>query len=99
SAYWRTIVSESLCMDPSEVSLLDYMWELRSCGAMRNLQAAEKSWIKESAYALAERLAMRLSGRIHLRSPVRSIACDRDGAALVTDRGSWRARHVIVAIP
>lgn len=99
SAYWRTVVSESLCMNPSEVSLLDYMWELRSGGTMGNLFAAEKVWIKESAHVLAERLAARLSRRIHLRSPVRAIVCGGHGSELVTDRDRWQARRVVIAIP
>jgi monoamine oxidase len=99
SAYWRTVVSESLCANPSEVSMLDYLWELRSCGTLDNMSAAENVWIKESAYMLAERLAGRLSGRIHLRTPVRSIAYGRQGAEIVTDQGRWQAERVIVAIP
>jgi monoamine oxidase len=98
-AYWRTVAAESLCANPSEVSMLDYMWELRSCGSLDNMLAAEKVWIKESAHVLAERLAGRLAGRIHLRSPVRSIAYGRQGAELLTDQGRWQAERVIVAIP
>lgn len=98
-AYWRVLVAEVLCQEVSEVSLLDYLWGLRTNGTMGNTFAAEKEWIKESAYSLIVKLSNKLGQRIRLQSPVRSIQYDHKSALITTDQGTWESERVIVAIP
>jgi len=98
-AYWGAVLSESLGFELSEVSLLDYLWELRSCGSVAHARNAEKLWILEGAHTLVSRLADRLSGRIHLLEPVRAITYAGYGALVDTGRRVWQADRVIVAVP
>jgi monoamine oxidase len=44
------------------------------------------------------RMASRLGHRVMLRTPVRRITQGRSGAVVQADTGSWRCKHVIVAI-
>ncbi|NHN28235.1 flavin monoamine oxidase family protein [Paenibacillus agricola] len=98
-AYWRIFLQEALCMEPSEVSLLDVLWGWQTNGTMGNTFAAEKEWIKESAYSLIVKLASKLRERVLLQSPVRSIEYNDDTVCIKTDKDCWVAKRVIVAVP
>jgi monoamine oxidase len=98
-AYWRIFLKEALCMEPSEVSLLDVLWGWQTNGTMENTFAAEKEWIKESAYSLIVKLANKLRERVILKSPVRSIQYNDHSVAVKTDKETWEAKRVIVAMP
>jgi monoamine oxidase len=98
-AYWHIFLKEALCMEPSEVSLLDVLWGWRTNGTMGNTFAAEKEWIKESAYSLIVKLASKLRGRVVLQSPVRSIEYNAHSVTVKTDKETWKGKRVIVAIP
>ncbi len=54
----------------------------------------------EGAQEISIRMAGDLGpGRVQLQAPVRRISQDRSGATVTSDAGSFRARHVVVAIP
>jgi len=75
------------------------LWELRSCGSFADARNAENIWIKEGMHTLVAKLADRLSGRIHLLAPVRSITYAGYGALVDTGQRVWEADRVIVAVP
>jgi monoamine oxidase len=98
-AFWRTFVTEALCLEPSEVSVLDFFWCITTNGSLGNALATEKKWMKEGAFEFACRLAVRLGERVRLNAPVRAIRYESSCAWVRTDKEVWKAKRVIVAIP
>jgi len=98
-AYWDVFFSEFLSAETADVSFLDLLWGLQSCGSVGNALAAEKEWVKEGVYSLVLKLADRLGERVKLNSPVRRIQYDEHGASVQTDGETWTAQRVIVAMP
>ncbi|MEU4226983.1 flavin monoamine oxidase family protein [Nonomuraea sp. NPDC026600] len=89
---------------PSELSLLHALFYARSAGSMQRVIAveggAQQDRLDGGAHELAVRLARRLGDRIHLGTPVDHIVQDEHGVEVTAGRErSWRAAHVVVAIP
>jgi monoamine oxidase len=60
---------------------------------------AQDSRFVGGSQLVAQRLAEELDGRVHLSAPVRRISQDSTGVTVVSDAGTWRAGHVVVAVP
>jgi monoamine oxidase len=86
--------------EPAELSLLFFLFYLRSGGGLVSLtDDAQRSHFAGGAQRLAELLAERLGDRVRLGAPVRSISEDADGVTLVSDTAHVRARYCVVALP
>ncbi len=87
--------------EPGELSLLHFLQYAASSGGLMQLVeskgANQDSFIVGGAMPICERLADGL--RVELSAPVRAVAQDEDGVTLETDRGTFRARRAIVAVP
>nr|WP_109281216.1 flavin monoamine oxidase family protein [Streptomyces orinoci] len=89
---------------PAELSLLHALFYARAAGSfdalLRTEGGAQQDHLAEGAQALALRMADQLAGRVRLETAVRSIT-QHDGTVRVrtADGDTWRARHVVVAVP
>ncbi|MEN9938783.1 MAG: hypothetical protein RLZZ387_5362, partial [Chloroflexota bacterium] len=98
-AMLRSSLSESLCLEPEQVSLLDLVEQLRQCGGADGLATAERWFLPGGAQQLADGLARGLAGHIAFGQTVTRIAQDGSGVTVSTVYQVWRAQHVIVAVP
>jgi monoamine oxidase len=95
----RASLTESLCLEPEQVSLLDLVEQLRQCGGAAGLATAERWFLPGGAQQLADGLAQGLAGRIVFGQSVTQIVQDRAGVTVSTVSQAWRAQHVVVAVP
>ncbi len=89
--------------DPSEVSLLDALYLMRSAGGLNVLLAIEGGYqqmlVAGGAQSMADRVAAELGGAVRLATPVRAIAQSARGVDVASDALRVHARRAIVAIP
>jgi monoamine oxidase len=99
----RATLAGIFATDPAEISLLHALAYIRAGEGMDNLTGtaggAQHASFRDGIQTLAERVAERLDGRVHLCQPVRRITHDAGGVTVATDDRVVRARRVIVAIP
>ncbi|MDQ0915909.1 flavin monoamine oxidase family protein [Paenibacillus sp. V4I5] len=99
-SFCRLIAEEELSGTLTEVSMLDFMWELVSAGGVDRLFTGEEAWIVEGAHSLPDRIAAELGEAVRLQSPVQRIEWGVGGVSVHTgDGGCWKGDKVIVAIP
>ncbi len=88
--------------EPADLSLLYFLHYINSSDGLVNVveveNAAQQDRLVGGAQQIAVRLAERLGDRVVLETPVRAIAQHEDGVVVSSPAGSWRARHVIVAL-
>lgn len=89
--------------EPTEVSLLHFLWVLNSGGGLMKLSTirggAQQTRLAEGFQTVAERLAEELGGQLRLNAPVRAIAQTDHEVTVHTSRGTVQAQRVIVAVP
>lgn len=101
---WIRALSRALFpAEPGEISLLHALFYLRSGGGVEKMigtiNSAQETRISGGAQLLSIKLAEQLGDRLTLEAPVTRIDHDSDGALIHHDKGTIRARKVIVAIP
>jgi len=95
--------------DGANISMLFLLWYIATAGNERNVGTFERSsstagGAQDSRFVLGsqavpKRLAKKLGDRVALNAPARRIRQYSDRVVVSTDRGSVRARRVIVACP
>lgn len=95
----QLLAEEALCSPLSEVSALDFLWGLNSCGGLGRVFTAEDEWIEGGAQQLPIRMAESLGNCVRTGQPVRKIVWHDSEVAVITDDESWTGRKVIMAIP
>jgi monoamine oxidase len=99
-AFFRLAVSGVYGADPGEISLLDLVAQVAAAGGWNALtEEAQDLRFDGGAQIIAIRLARTLGSRVVLRTPVRKLVTEGGHVTVYTDRGTWRARRVIVATP
>lgn len=103
-AYFRVVTSAIFAAETHEVSLLQFLFYLRSGGSLEYLSStadgAQERRIVGGAYRICEVLAQGLGAdSIVLGSPVDAIDHDAHGARVRHARGVDHARVVIVTLP
>ena len=92
-----------LTSEPRDVSFLFFLSYLRWGNGLERLISIEGGAQQErfigGAQQISDRLAAELAPRVVLYAPVRAIEQGDDGAVVRSDRGTYRARRVIVAVP
>ncbi len=90
----------------AEASQVSYLWFLDALRSGEGLNAlmTVKGGVLETKFKggmnqIARRLAEELGERVVLSAPVRRIVQEDDSVRVVTDRGDFEARFVIVAVP
>lgn len=88
--------------EPSELSLLFFLWYAQAAGGLQALVdfegGAQDSHLSGGTQQLSERIAAAIGDGVVLDSPVSSIATDRQAATVTSERRTVRARRVIVAV-
>ena len=89
--------------EPSEISLLHFLFYLHSGGGLMRLVGiqggAQQDRFVAGAQVVADRLAAGLGERVVLGAPVRAVAHGPEGVRIAADGRVWEARRAIVAIP
>lgn len=85
--------------DPDELSLLHYLFYLRSGEFSRGLARAQRHRFVGGSYEIAARQAAVLQRPVMLTSPVRTIAQDETSVTVRGDGFAIRAKRAIVAVP
>jgi monoamine oxidase len=89
--------------ESDEMSFLSFLHYLSAAGGLLHMTSiaggSQQDHFVGGSQQLSQRLAESLGERVVLRAPVRRIVQDGAGARVHTDRGEWRARCVVVAIP
>ena len=93
-----------MCCDPSEVSLLHFLYLIRSAKGLSNLLSTKGGYqqdqLVDGAQSMANAIAEDLGPSLQLQTPARSITRDDAGVRVTADGDvTVRAGHVIVAIP
>lgn len=89
--------------EPSELSMLYFLWYAQAAGGYRALTefegGAQEARFAGGSQPLCERLAAELGESVLLGSPVRSIEQRGEAAVVRTPQGEVTARQVVVALP
>jgi monoamine oxidase len=99
----RLVPRGAWAVEARQVSYLWFLDALRSGEGLEQLMAVKDgaldSKFKGGMHQIAARMADELAERVVLSAPVRRIAQDENGVRVMTDKGEFVARHVIVAAP
>jgi monoamine oxidase len=98
-AFAEILIRGDGAIEPSETSMLNLLFDLRSIGSARNLARAEMFRLREGAHEVARRLAERVHDRIRFADPVRAIAQDTGGVTVESASDAVRCRRVAVCVP
>jgi monoamine oxidase len=89
--------------DPSEVSLLDLLYLIRSANGLNRLLSVKDGYQQDrvtgGAQTMAHRISAELGDSLVLERPVRDVTQDDHGVVVRADGCDVRARRVVVAIP
>jgi len=95
--------------EPRDVSLLHVLAYIRGAGnestpgtferLINTAGGAQESRLIGGSQRVSLELAARLGKRVVLHAPVRRIVQSAGGVEVVSDRGTWKAKHVIVTAP
>ena len=95
--------------DGLDMSLLFFLWYIATAGNASNpgtferssstADGAQDSRFVGGSQLVPLRLAAQLGSRVALSAPVRAVRQHSDHVTVVSDRGSVRARRVVVAVP
>jgi monoamine oxidase len=99
----HTIFTGLFCIHPSELSLLDALYLLRSHHGFIRLMSVkggdQQDRIEGGAQAIAEKIKQQLGDAVRLGTPVRAIRHDDHGVEVITDTLTVRAQRAIVTVP
>ncbi len=105
---FRAAIGSMFGAEPRDLSVLAFLTYLQAGGgflAMSTIDgAAQQDYFVGGTQQIATRIAADVVTRqgvcaVVLDAPVRVIRQDDDGVTVVTDRGRYRARFVVVAVP
>ncbi len=89
--------------EPKDLSLLFLLLYAKSGGGFQRLAeiegGAQERRFVTGAQSISERLAARITAKLLLEHPVRSIEQDASGVTVHSAKGTFRAARVIVAVP
>nr|WP_067473926.1 flavin monoamine oxidase family protein [Actinomadura hibisca] len=102
-AFWGAVVTALFSAEPAEMSLLHFLFYIKSGGMLDSLVAttggAQELRVVGGTHQISERLADALGDAVRLGSPVRKISHGPDGVEVHFDGGQVTARRAVVAIP
>ena len=96
-------VGSIFCTEPDQISLLHFLFYLRSAGGLNALMSSEIGGAQHMAvvgglHQIASQMAADLEGDIRYNTPVRDIEWQGDHVRLVTADGQHLAKRVIIAM-
>jgi len=98
-----TAVRAVFAAEPSELSLLFFLYYLRHGGGLMKMTeiegGAQQTRLAEGFQEVSKRIARELGDVVVLGAPVRKIEQDAEGVRVTSDKGTVRGKRVIVAVP
>ncbi|MEU2236077.1 flavin monoamine oxidase family protein [Streptomyces vietnamensis] len=102
-AFWGAIIPAVFSAEPAEMSLLHFLFYIKSGGMIDNLVSttggAQELRVVGGTHQMSERLADQLGDAVRVNAPVRQISHDDNGVQVDYEGGRITAQRVIVAIP
>ncbi|MFD5124120.1 flavin monoamine oxidase family protein [Streptomyces sp. NPDC058385] len=102
-ALWDAVIPALFSAEPSEISLLHFLFYIKSGGMIDCLVAttggAQELRVVGGTHQISECMAAELGDAVRLTSPVRKISHDDSSVRVDFDGGHLTAQRVIVAIP
>ncbi|WP_435220529.1 flavin monoamine oxidase family protein [Streptomyces sp. Tue6028] len=102
-ALWDAVIPALFSAEPSEISLLHFLFYIKSGGMIDCLVAttggAQELRVSGGAHRISECIAAELGDTVRLNSPVRKISHGNSGVRVDFDGGQLSAQRVIVTIP
>lgn len=102
-AYYRMVVAAVFSAEPAEMSLLHFLFYLRSNGMLDRVISTgggnQDSRVVGGTHRISERMAEDLGGRVTLSSPVHAVHQDEAGVRVLHAHGVVAARRSVVALP
>lgn len=99
----RLSIKAVLATEPSELSLLHWLFYIATGGGLDSLIRTDGGYQQDrfvgGSQAIALRLAGDLADRVRLSSPVRRIEHDADGVRVHSDAGSYEAGAAVISVP
>lgn len=99
----RIVARAVFCAEPAQMSYLFFLDYLRGGHGVEELTGvtggAQEAKFRGGAHSIARAMAASLSTQIHFEAPVRAIRQDEQGVAVRTDKGEFRSRFLVMAIP
>jgi monoamine oxidase len=101
--YWRAQVAALLCAEAAEMSLLHFLFYIKSGGGIDMLfgtsDGAQDSRVVGGTHQISVRMAEELGHAVRLNCPVHTITQDENGVRVGYDGGEVYARRVVVTLP
>lgn len=101
--YWRTLVVALFAAEATEMSLLHFLFYIKSGGLLEMLVGveggAQESRVVGGSHLISERLAADLGDAVRLECPVNHIEQDDEGVLVTHAGGQVWADRVVVALP
>lgn len=99
----RGLVRAVMSSETADVSLLSLLAYVASAGSLDALIAtrggAQDSLFPGSVWQIAAKIADELGTSVVLGAPVSRIEQDESGVAVTSERGTWRAKRIVVTAP
>ena len=99
----RAIVQAVFSVEPSQLSLLEFLWYIRSGNGFNDITGtaggAQDSLFVEAFVSIPERLAKKLGDRVVLGAPVQGIGQSGDRLTVWNGKVNYQARRVVIAVP
>jgi monoamine oxidase len=99
----RIIVEVVLCVPPEQISLLQFLWYMKSGQGFQRVtdtaNGAQQDLYQECLVSVPERLSKALGDRVVRGAPVSAISQDENRVTAVTAKGEWSAKRLIMAAP
>lgn len=103
SSFFKFAVKGVCVVDPSQISLLQFLFYCRSGQSLTTLIStdggAQQEVFKGGLFQVPLLMAAALGDAVHLSTHVQKIKQDDEGVTVSTNNGTWRAKRVIVAAP
>ncbi|ELT97776.1 hypothetical protein CAPTEDRAFT_132857 [Capitella teleta] len=99
----RAFVNANVTMEPSEVSLLWFLWYIRSCDSSRRIWEVENGGqerkFQGGSMQISERIHKILNDRVKLEHPVSQIKQDGESVMVTCHDGTtFKAKYLVVAV-
>ncbi|MBI1260717.1 MAG: FAD-dependent oxidoreductase [Rhizobiales bacterium] len=102
-SFARIVTRAVFCAEPAQMSYLFFLEYLRSGHGVESLigveGGAQEAKFRGGAHRIARLLAEKLTSPVILDTPVRAIHQHETGVTVRTDKGTFSAGHVVMAVP
>lgn len=98
-AFWTNVIEQEMCCDSRAVSLLEVAQNMLTAGEIERLESADHYFFSEGLSTVFNKMANELGGSVKTNEPVVSLRQSDSAVEVVTGKGSYLAKHVILAIP